>query len=297
MIEYTPNREWFRDLRHLGTSWTLRRIARAVLAVGVYSLAVCFISLRLNMDGQRSISNAFSLLGLILSIVLAFRTSTAYERWWEGRKEWGILVNHSTNLAIQLNAILPPDDRELRASYARLIGDFALALSRHLRDEGGPVGSNGATNQSPASVARAIVAQIFEARRDGTIDGSDAIFLITHAQGLINVAGDCERIKKTPIPFSYSVFIKLFIVLYAAMLPVGLVPEYGYLAVPLTMLVVFALLGLELMAEEIEDPFGTDCNDLPTATIAAAIQSETARLLGTSGPALAPTPEPYSKIF
>ncbi|MHC5544527.1 bestrophin family protein, partial [Singulisphaera rosea] len=149
----------------------------------------------------------------------------------------------------------------------------------------------------PMVIAHEILARVHTARRDGEVDGMDLLLLKPHTQALLDVAGACERIRKTPIPFSYSVFIKIFILLYAAILPVGLVPEYGYLAVPLTMLIVFALLGLELMAEEIEDPFGTDCNDLPTGSIAAMIRSNVATLLEVEGPKAAPAPQPYSKIF
>jgi ion channel-forming bestrophin family protein len=313
MIVYDPNRDWLRDLAHLGTSWTLRRITRAVLAVGLYSAVLSVIILRLNLEGNRLISGVFSLLGLILSIVLVFRTNTAYDRWWEGRKQWGMLVNHSRNLAIQVDACFPGDDHASRAAFARLIANFAVALSGHLRGgvdtsaliEPGPVEDDGrpdrdgaaTTGHRPAQIAHAIVARIHDARRDGAIDGFDLLTLKPHTQALLDVAGACERIRKTPIPFSYNVFIKLFIVAYATILPVGLVPEYGYLAVPLTMLLVFALLGLELMAEEIEEPFGLDCNDLPTGTIAATIRADVADLLGIAARTPDPAKAPYCKVF
>lgn len=307
MIEYRPNRDWVRDLKHLGASWTLRRIVRAVLGIGVYALVVSAIIIRLDLEGHRSISGTFSLLGVILSIILAFRTNTAYDRWWEGRKQWGMLVNHSRNLAIVADASLPADDTEFRADLVRRIGGFASALSAHLRGQVIPSDLDedcdeapsrpSPISNAPARVARGIVARLHEARRDGSIDGFDLLALQPHTQALLDVAGACERIRKTPIPFSYNVFIKLFVILYAAILPVGLVPEYGYLAVPLVMLIVFALLGPEMMAEEIEDPFGTDCNDLPTATIAATIRADVAELLGVAGTERPVASEPYAKTF
>ena len=133
--------------------------------------------------------------------------------------------------------------------------------------------------------------------RNGAIDATDVVLIKPHTQALLEVVGACERIRNTPIPFSYSVSIKLFIVLYAAILPVGLVPENGFLGVPLVMLVVFALLSLELMAEEIEDPFGLDCNDLPTGTLAAMIRSDAAELLGIAEAEPEPALSAYSKSF
>src|SRR5262245_39805330 len=311
MIVYDPNRDWMRDILHLGASWTLKRLARATVLIGLYTVAMSVAIIHWNLEGRRAISGSFSLLGIILSIVLVFRTNSAYDRWWEGRKLWGSLVNHSRNLAIQLDALLPADDREGRASFARLIAGFALALSAHLRgevDRSTLIGweSDGHGNGEPAAdlpghvpayLAGVIVSRIQDLRHSGTIDGFDLLATKPHTQALLDVAGACERIRKTPIPFSYSVFIKLFILVYAAILPVGLVPEYGYLAVPLVMLVVFALLGLELMAEEIEDPFGLDCNDLPTGTIAAMVRADVAELLGATSPPPAPVVAPYSKIF
>jgi ion channel-forming bestrophin family protein len=308
MIVYDPNRDWIRDIRHLGASWTLKRLARATLLIGLYTVAMSVAIIRLELEGRRAISGTFSLLGVILSIVLVFRTNSAYDRWWEGRKLWGSLVNHSRNLAIQLDALLPPDDHETRASFARLIADFALALSGHLRGQADPstlVGteidpdrdpSDCPPEHVPAHIARVLLRRIGGLRQSGAIDGFDLLATKPHTQALLDVAGACERIRKTPIPFSYSVFIKLFILAYAAILPVGLVPEYGYLAVPLVMLIVFALLGLELMAAEIEDPFGLDCNDLPTGAIADLIRHDVTELLGLTCVPLT-TAAPYSKVF
>ena len=305
MIEYDPNRDWIRDIRHLGTSWTLRRLVRGTLLAGLYTVALSVLIIKLDLEGNRAISGTFSLLGVILSIVLVFRTNSAYDRWWEGRKLWGTLVNQSRNLAIQLDALLPPEDHPTRATFARLIADFALALSGHLRGEVDPStltaiiddGECDPPDHVPAHLARLIVRRIAELRQSGAIDGFDLLATKPHTQAFLDVAGACERIRKTPIPFSYSIFIKLFILAYAAILPIGLVPEYGYLAAPLVMLIVFALLGLELMAAEIEDPFGLDCNDLPTGAISDKIRYDVTELLGLTCPPRKPATPPYSKVF
>ena len=305
MIEYDPNRNWLRDIRHLGLSWTMRRLAFATLTTGVYTVAMSALIIRFKLEGRTPISGTFSLLGIILSIVLAFRTNTAYDRWWEGRKLWGSIVNSSRDLAIQLDSLIPADDRDSRSSFASLIGGFALALSGHLRGDAGSVddlvGDDSdehcvPPHHAPARIARAIVRRIGELRRSGATVGLEVLAL-KYTHSLIDSAGACERIRRTPIPYSYSVFIKLFILSYAAVLPFGLVPEYGYLSVPLVMLIIFALLGLELMASEIEDPFGRDCNDLPTETLAGIIRADAAELLGVAhAPRNAPA-VPYSRIF
>ena len=305
MIEYDPNRNWLRDIRHLGSSWTMRRLALATLTTGLYAVAMSVLIIQLKLEGRRPISGTFSLLGIILSIVLAFRTNTAYDRWWEGRKLWGSIINSSRNLAIQLDGLIPADDRETRSAFASLVGGFALALSGHLRGDAGPVGDIVGDDcdeqglppkHAPARIARAIIRRIADLRDSGSIGGFDML-AVKYTHALVESGGACERIRRTPIPFSYSVFIKLFILTYAAVLPFGLVPEYGYLSVPLVMLIIFALLGLELMASEIEDPFGRDCNDLPTETLSELIRADVAELLGVGHVARKSPAAPYSRTF
>ena len=102
-------------------------------------------------------------------------------------------------------------------------------------------------------------------------------------QAMMDIAGACERIKKTPIPFSYNVYLKIFITAYALMLPFALTAEIGLWAVPAVMFVFFAFIGVQLMAEEIEDPFGLDCNDLPTGQIAETISKNVFEILDHMG--------------
>ncbi|MDQ4140247.1 MAG: hypothetical protein M3142_06955, partial [Bacteroidota bacterium] len=111
------------------------------------------------------------------------------------------------------------------------------------------------------------------------------------------VAGACERIKKTPIPFSYNVYLKLYISAYTLILPFGLLPIFGYAGIGLIMFIFFAFIGVELMAEEIEDPFGLDCNDLPTGDIAHTIKQNVYELLEVGHPEEAQPKQLYQKVF
>jgi len=136
-----------------------------------------------------------------------------------------------------------------------------------------------------------------QAHRDGTINEGDYINIKAQHQSLLDILGACERIKKTPIPFSYNVYLKLFISAYAILLPCGLMESFGWTTVPITMLVFFALLGIELMGEEIEDPFGLDCNDLPTGDMAHTIKRNVFELLEDRTPADEHRKELYTKVF
>lgn len=115
--------------------------------------------------------------------------------------------------------------------------------------------------------------------REEKITKEDFLNLKPQMQALLDILGACERIKKTPIPFSYNVYLKIFITVYGILLPLALIPQSGYWAILLVMMIFFAFIGVQLMAEEIEDPFGLDCNDLPTGDIAHTIKNNVFELL------------------
>lgn len=308
MIIYESNKNWLRDVRHLYRSYTMQKIVRSTLAVGagmaVFSYLVIDV---LELTFRKIDSGVFSLLGIVLSILLVFRTNSAYDRWWEGRQQWGHLVNNCRNLAMLLQAALPAEDQASRRYLAALIANFGIALKEHLR---AGVQLNELVHVSPAELARYatkahlpsyIAAQIQqdvqEKVRRGDLTGEDLLNIKVHTQALLDVAGACERIKKTPIPFSYNVYLKLYITAYTLVVPFGLLPDFGYAGVVLVMFIFFAFIGVELMAEEIEDPFGLDCNDLPTGTIAQTIKQNVFELLEVSQAEEAPPSKLYQKIF
>ena len=98
------------------------------------------------------------------------------------------------------------------------------------------------------------------------------MYLDKELSGYLEVCGGCERIKNTPIPYSYSSFIKKFIVLYVLALPIGYVINIGYFIIPLTVFIYYVLMSLEIIAEEIEDPFNNEENDIPMESIAQNIE-------------------------
>lgn len=305
MIVYEPNRHWFRDVWHLTTSWTIKKIINGTLLIGIFATAVT-TALSFSNTEPRLHSGVFSLIGVVLSILLVFRTNTAYDRWWEGRKLWGAVVNHARQLAILLQSAMPAQDDESRAFFARHIANFCIALKEHLRN-----GTNldellladhekeklQRSTHMPNALATLIFERIQLIYKAGTFSDADLINLQQHHHAFVDVLGACERIKKTPIPFSYSVYIKVIILLYGLMLPFGFYLDLSFYTIPLTMFIFFTMLGLELMAEEIEEPFGLDCNDLPTGQITNTIKSNVFEILGQHVATSAPTTEPYTKVF
>jgi len=224
-------------------------------------------------------------------MLLVFRTNTAYDRWWEGRKMWGSLVNNSRNLALKLNAILGVADKGQRSIFRKLIPAYADALHTHLHkketglalfdDEEHKHVFNGIdkTKHLPNQLAGIMLKQTQEMYRDKKISGEELLYLNHELQSFTDICGACERIKNTPIPYSYSVFIKRFIFVYVMTLPFGFVFTLGYLVIPVVAFITYVLASLELIAEEIEDPFGGDANDVPTEKIAANIRKNIEEIL------------------
>ncbi|MCG8328321.1 MAG: hypothetical protein MI974_11580 [Chitinophagales bacterium] len=290
MIYYKTNDSWFGDVSHLAKSWTMVRIMRSVLLTGVYAVIVCVTVEYFELEEYITMNTSiFSLLGVILSILLVFRTNSAYDRWWEGRKQWGALVNNTRNLAIYVHSMFPKDNLDVRRFMAKHISNFCLALVEHLR-EGTKLDhliylteeqqkEYASKGHIPNHIALQIFDRLATAHRYGEINEGDYINIKAQHQSLLDILGACERIKKTPIPFSYAVYLKLFITAYGILLPFALVNTFHLAAIPLSMFIFFALLGVELLGEEIEDPFGRDCNDLPTGDIANTIKNNVFEIL------------------
>jgi len=290
MIIYEPNKHFISDVRHLARSWTMVKIVRATALSGLYSLVVCVLLSFLKLEQSASFNTAiFSFLGIVLSIMLVFRTNTAYDRWWEGRQQWGALVNNCRNFAVMVHATMPNSDHRLMRFFAVNISNFPLALSEHLR-QGTDLDkllelSEEDTREYqqrahvPNHISRRLHDKVQAVYRAGQITDSDLLNFKPHMQSLLDISGACERIRKTPIAFSYAVYIKVFILAYTALLPFALLTMYQWYTIPITMFVFFAFIGLELMAAEIEDPFGLDCNDLPTHTISETIRDNVFEIL------------------
>jgi len=291
MVSYNP-KEWFSFIFRFHKTDTSRKLLWLILAFCAYALLIAWLEGSvfhfLETTHLRNISILHSLLGFVISLLLVFRTNTAYDRWWEGRKQWGALVNNSRNLAIKLSAILG-DDEENCSFFRNTIPAYAAALRDHLRNDitrielfdNNPALADQIDHQKhiPNQLAGMMLHRVMELHRAGRISGDQLIILNAELQSFTDICGACERIKNTPIPYSYAVFIKKFIFFYVMSLPLGYVFSMGYLIVPVTGFVFYVIASLELIAEEIEDPFGKDANDLPTDKIAHNIQVHIHELL------------------
>ena len=280
MVQYNT-KDWITFIFRFHQSDTFRKLLPLMVLIGAYSSLVCFLEEEVFHLGEESlvknISVMHSMLGFVISLLLAYRTNTAYDRWWEGRKLWGTLVNNSRNLALKIAVILENEiDRHF---FQKVIPLYAHILQKYLADdEAGLVLFEGLdldidhTKHKPNQVAKMLFKMTDELYKSGKITGHQLLYINTELQSFTDVCGACERIKNTPIPYSYSAFIKKFIFFYVVTLPFSYTFILSYYVIPVVVFIFYVLASLELIAEEIEDPFGNDANDLPTEKIAANIK-------------------------
>jgi ion channel-forming bestrophin family protein len=210
---------------------------------------------------------AVGIVGVILSLLIAFRNKVTFDRWWEGRILWGKLINDSRNLVLKAKAAVPLNEVEA-SELADLVGGFAHALLRHLRGSGRLQDNPKyqAEVEQPAHVPMWFAARVFSLidgwRRQNRIDGFTLLYLEPHASALMDVSGACERIRNTPLPPTLRGILRLGIALYLAYSPLVAVKTMGGFAIPAVLLAGYILLVFEMASEIMENPFGTEADDL-----------------------------------
>ena len=293
MIDYDPHR-WWTSLHQLRGSM-IKEIVYRVLACVVWSAGVTAVHQHLHpLDIPPTVH---TLAGISLSLLLVFRTNSSYDRFWEGRKLWGGIVNETRNLARAAGVFLR-EDAALYGALLRWTAVFPFSAAGALRGQMdlGPVAAELPPEQVeeakraqhvPLAVARRMSTLLDEGRRRGHYPEYVQMQLDQNVQLLIDYLGGCERIHKTPMPFAYMLHLRRALVLYCFSLPFALVDAFGWATVFATFIVSYLFYGIEEIGVEIEDPFGLDDNDLPLERICGTIQNNLTALLpaGASSPA------------
>lgn len=235
----------------------------------------------------------FTVVGLALSIFLSFRNNACYERWWEARKHWGNMIGEVRNLARALPALLP--EREAALQLRRLSA-FAHGLHARLRDldEAAAVdrtspGSDLSGPNPTDSVLAAITRDLAALTRAGRLSDIQFGLLEARIEALSGVHTACERLANTPLPFAYTLLVYRTAWLYCLLLPVGLTGALGWATPIVVALVAYTFFGLDALGDELEEPFGTEPNDLPLDAMVRAVDRIVHHALGEPMPqALAP---------
>jgi len=238
-------------------------------------------------------------LGLVLSLLLVFRNTSAYDRFWEGRKAWASILNHSRNLSrhIWISIQIDEYDRKkdeklnLKKGAMRLIIALVISIRHALRGEYGwdyddladlvqhVPRFNSLITTAPEKVLKILPLEIayhiegyIYLQKDLPATIVNPMFASLNA--IIDNLTACERILYTPIPLIYGIHIKHALIIYLSTLPLQIISNCGWLSVLVVFLTSFTFFGIEAISSEIENPFGCDMNDLKLDEFCQQINDE-----------------------
>lgn len=288
MINYNP-KSWFSLIFQFHKSDTFRILLPNMILLGLITGGLVYAQRNFFVIKFSNTTIFHSILGFILSMLLVFRINSAYDRWWEGRKAWGSFVNNSRGLALKLNAFLSSSNQKVKNELGVLVSNYIIIVKDHLQDNSieenihwiDCIDKNAfrKANHKPNFIAKIIFQKINTLYLEKQISDTQFLLINEELKSFTDNTGICERIKSTPIPFAYSLFLKKVIFMYVITMPLAFSIDFRYWAIPIVCIIFYAFASLEIISEEIEDPFGNDANDLPTDELAEKIKGNIQEIL------------------
>jgi putative membrane protein len=281
--------------KNIPITYIFGKIKQELIFVVLYSVAVVVLYQNFHVT-RISIPIAVpALLGTIISLLLAFRSNQAYDRWWEARILWGAIVNDSRSLGRQIISFVddPYASEEVEAFKSRFIKRqiaWCYALSQSLRGYSSFKGieryldaEQYAFIKKQSNVTVALLElhamDLKRALKEGWINKYQQIEIDKTLNALCNHMGGCERIKKTIFPVTYSKYIHMSIFLFIMLLPFGLIEYFGFMEIPVVISISIFFLLVEKMAVHLQDPFENKPTDTPTTTICRTIEKDLCQML------------------
>lgn len=267
----------------------VKRLALFMVCVGAYSTIVAYFGRHLPYNDALVETDSALFVGVILSVLLVFRLNSAYERWWEASNLWGQLINEIRNASCKVDRVLQLDLRE-RERFAVLMVEFAYSLRDHLRqvtaESGAPsaVRATGGVVRKPMAVVHDVYAQLGRQLQAGKISVEMVELVDMHIKALADILGSCERISTSPITAAHKSLLAHMLLIYVALLPWSLAPGLGFFSVPVVVVGVYLVMGMEVVAAGNEHPFGTDDEDIPLDRLCKTVETSVFELLELSRP-------------
>jgi len=236
-----------------------------------------------------------TLFGFVLALFLGFRNNVSYERFWEGRKLWGALLNTSRSLTRQVLTLGNIKNDTSVTEFIDLLSSFIFALKHQLRGtdpyedlkdrlDGKKWETVLAAKYKPAVIMKLMADWVREAKEGGRIDSIQQARFDENLDKLSDIVGGCERIVSTPIPYSYRVLLHRTVYIYCSLLPFGLVDTLGWFMPLIVVFVAYTFVAFEAIADEIEEPFGTEANDLALNSMCEMINATIHEMAGETIP-------------
>lgn len=275
---------WFRMLFEWKGSVLPQLLPRLILLFAFAVLVVYFreFLLRYQLHFNPAI---FTLFGIALAIFLGFRNSVSYDRFWEGRKLWGALLNDTRSLARQAHTLVEGDDYNKESTeFIQLLTAFVYALKHQLRQSSPDADMHRLLPESvakplksvtfkPVMIMKELGLWIKKAKTAGRVDSITQTAMEENLNKLSDIVGGCERIASTPIPYTYSVLLHRTVYIYCFLLPFGFVESLGWGTPFIIVFIAYTFVALEAIADELEDPFGIQPNDLALDAMAQMIEN------------------------
>lgn len=251
-----------------------RKLLPIMMVITAYELLVGLLFTHITRHNLGQFHLIFS---FILTIVISFRVNSSYARWWEGRTLWGAIVNNCRNLALKFDTYF---GLNRHPEFYQLLSHLPLIIKANLRkdtqiieSELAELGLNEVTSLHPIIVVTQRMYFIINQFRDGSLDRMQQCALLeTNLANIVDMVGGCERIANTRMPPAFAFFVKQALLFYALMFPFGWLNTFGLLIVPMMLMIVYVLLGLEILSEELEEPFNICDNGLNLEVISRNIK-------------------------
>ena len=268
---------WLFALIRFHQADTFRKLLPSLIGLALITALIAWLEMEYlclaDAHPLKNITQMHSLLGFAISMLLVFRTNTAYDRWWEGRKLWASIVTGCRNLAIKVQAFCLPEDEATRQWFAHQLASYAKEVQQHLAK------ADSHSLNRPVARATLMAERIPQLCAEGKLPEARLFLIHQEIACLVDLCSACERIRNTPIPVSYFLFIKKFIATYTLTLPFGYAFTLGWFAIPVVVFIFYVLASLEMIAEQIEDPFGNDAPDLPIEALCQQVERDVQQIL------------------
>lgn len=282
---------WFRML-FIWEGSVLPSVLPRLILIFVLSVIVVYFHGTL-LDYKVPLNPApFTLFGFVLALFLGFRNNASYDRFWEGRKLWGALLNVSRALTRQVTTLTNGSlSKEEILVFLNLNIAFIYALKHQLRrsDAGADLEIHLSESHfkrakdakyKPAIIMQMMGECIQDIRAKQYIDSIQQARIDENLDKLSDILGGCERIVSTPIPYSYSVLLHRTVYIYCFLLPFGLVDSLSWFTPFIVCFIAYTFVAFEAIADEIEEPFGSEANDLALNTMSKMIEETTLEMVG-----------------
>ena len=261
----------------------LKKIITQLFIITIFSVAVYYFNGKIYDYKVKLNPTVFTLIGLALAIFMGFCNTASYDRFWEGRKLWGLLVIETRSLTRQILSFIPNVSKEEKQEIVKLISAFCWSLNYQLRDksETKPIKHLLSEEQFRQIQSKKFIPNIIlgfisdwlnAQNKKGNIDTIVLTSMNHQLNQFSNISGGCERIYNTPLPFAYSVLLHRTVYLYCFWLPFGLLDSLDWMMPLIVLLISYTFIALDAIIQEIGEPFGEEENDLALNSICRTIE-------------------------